>query len=230
VTDDQSISTGKNTAWIGIVSSVITIVLTILNTYTKLQIDAADQRLKERAQEIEAKFKERTTNIEESKEKTSRYTFVKTLFQDLESNDSKKQALTINLIRLTLTEDEAERLFTGFTNSQNQTLQKVGNAGIAVIQKEKSSAQLSAEKEREGFSYLRDGKFDNALTSFETAERAFPIYHNVYEIASLLRKEKTNFSSPEIRKSILIRIINEYSWGMPDDIKEQLRLTISRGL
>lgn len=227
MTDEQSISTGKITALIGVVSSVITIVLTVFNTYTKSQIDATDQQLKIREQELEAKFKERTANIEESKEKTSRYTFVKTLFQDLESNDSKKQALTINLIRLTLTDGEAERLFTGFTNSQNQTLQKVGNDGIAVIQKEKSSAQLAAEKEREGFLYLRDGKFDDALTSFEAAEKAFPTYHNVYEIASLLRKEKTNFSSPEIRKSILIRIINEYSWGMPDDIKEQLRKTAS---
>lgn len=225
MTNKQSLSTGKISAWIGVVSSVITVVLTVFNTGTKWQIDAADQRLKEREQELEAKFQERTAIIEESKEKTSRYTFVKTLFQDLESNDSKKQALTINLIRLTLTEGEAERFFRGFTNSQNQTLQKVGNEGIAVIQKEKSSAQLATEKEREGFLYLRDDKFDDALTSFETAEKAFPTYHNVNEIANLLRKEKTNFSNPEIKKSILIRIINEYSWGMPDDIKEQLRKT-----
>lgn len=225
MTDDQSISTGKITAWIGVVSSVITIVLTVFNTYTKLQIDAADQRLKEREQELEAKFKERTANIEELKEKTSRYTFVKTLFQDLESNDSEKQALTINLIRLTLTEGEAERFFRGITNSQNQTLQRVGNEGIAIIQKEKSSAQLATEKEREGFLYLLNEKFDDALTSFETAEKAFPTYHNVSEIADLLRKNKTNFSKPEIRKSILMRIIKEYSWGMPDDIKEQIRKT-----
>jgi hypothetical protein len=219
----QNLSTGTITAWIGVVSSVITIVLTVFNTYTKVHIDAADQRLKEREQELEAKFKERTAMIEESKEKTNRYTFVKTLFQDLESNDSKKQALTINMIRLTLTEGEAERLFTGFTNSQNQTLQKVGNDGIAVIQKEKGFTQTAAEKEREGFLNLRDGKFDDALASFEAAEKIFPTYHNLYEISSLLRKEKTNFSNPESRKKILSQIVNEYSWGMPDDIKNQLR-------
>jgi hypothetical protein len=36
-------------------------------------IDAADQQLKEREQELEAKFKERTAIIEESKEKTNHY-------------------------------------------------------------------------------------------------------------------------------------------------------------
>jgi hypothetical protein len=225
MTDEQSISIGKITTWIGVISSVITIVLTVFNAYTKLQIDAADQRLKEREQELEAKFKERTANIEESKEKTSRYTFVKTLFQDLESNDSKKQALTINLIRLTLTEGEAERFFRGFTNSPNQTLQKVGNEGIAAIQKEKTSSQLAIDKEREGFLSLLNEKFDSALISFEVAERAFPTYHNVSEIADLLRKNKANFSNPEVRRSILIRIIQEYSWGIPDDIKDQIRKT-----
>ena len=99
---------------------------------------------------------------------------MKTLFQDLESNDSKKQAITINMIRCTLTNSEAERLFTGFTNPQNQTLQKVGTDGIAVIQKEKNSAQTAAEKKREGFLNLRDGKFDDALVSFEAAEKPFP--------------------------------------------------------
>jgi hypothetical protein len=225
MTDEQSISTGKITAWIGVISSVITIALTVFNTYTKLQIDAADQRLKGREQELEAKFKERTANIEESKEKTSRYTFVKTLFQDLESNDPKKQSLTINLIRLTLTEGESEKFFRGFTNSQNQTLQKVGNEGIATIQKEKSSAQLAAEKEREGFLFLATEKFDDALKSFEMAEKVYPTYHNVNEIANLLRENKTNFSKPEIRKSMLIRIINEFSWGMKDDIKEKIKKT-----
>ncbi|GBL11936.1 hypothetical protein MSj_03446 [Microcystis aeruginosa Sj] len=223
MTAEQNISTGKITALIGVVSSVITIVLTVFNTYTKWQIDAADQRLKERGQELEAIFKQRTADIEALKERTSRYTFVKTLFQDLESNDSKKQTLTINLIRLTLTEGESERLFRGFTNSPDQTLQKVGNEGIAVIQKEKSSAQVAAEKEREGFLYLREKKFDDALKAFEAAEKSFPTYHNVYEISNLLRKERGNFSNPEARKRILKRIIDEYSWGMPDDIKDQLR-------
>jgi hypothetical protein len=73
MTDKQNLSTGTITAWIGVVSSVITIVLTVFNTYTKVYIDAADQQLKEREQELEAKFKERTAIIEESKEKTNHY-------------------------------------------------------------------------------------------------------------------------------------------------------------
>lgn len=219
----QNTSAGKTTAWIGIVSTVITIGLTIFNTYTKTQIDIADQSLKQKSQEIEAKIKEQTANIEESKEKTSRYTFVKSLFPDLIGNDSKKQAITINLIRLTLTESEAERLFTGFQNSSDRQLKKAGNEGLAVIKNEKSAVQIATEKEREGFMHLHDGRFDDALSSFEAAEKAFPTYHNVYEIASLLRKERNNFSNLEAQKKILRRIIDEYSWGMPDDSKEQLR-------
>lgn len=221
----QNTSTGKITTWVGIVSSIVTIVLTAFNSYTKLQIDVADKLRQERSQVLEEKIKERLASIEESKEKTSRYTFVKTLFQDLESNDSKKQALTINLIRLTLTEHEAERFFRGFTNSENQTLQKVGNQGIAVIQKEKSSTQIAVEKEREGFSYLISGDFDAALRAFEDAEKAFPTYHNVSEISDLLKRNKNVFLNSEEKKKILIRIIREYSWGMPDDIKKKIRET-----
>jgi hypothetical protein len=97
---------------------------------------------------------------------------VKTLFQDLESNDSKKQALTINMIgsRLQIVK---QKVFTGFTNSQNQTLQKVGNDGMAVIKKRRILPKLLPKRNEKASLNLRDGKFDDALVSFEAAEKAF---------------------------------------------------------
>jgi hypothetical protein len=76
-------------------------------------------------------------------------------------------------VRLTLTDDEASRLFSGFSKSSNQQLQDAGNTGITIINEEKSSLQIASDKEREGFQSLINGSFDNALNAFQASESAY---------------------------------------------------------
>src|SRR5438876_9995698 len=65
--------------FVGVVGSIVTISLTLWNTHTKSLIDEREGRLKD----LEASLKERTTGIEESKERVDRYKWVFSLFGDL---------------------------------------------------------------------------------------------------------------------------------------------------
>jgi hypothetical protein len=118
------------TLWVGVVGSLVTISLTIWNAHTKSQIDAREEELRA----LEIKLKERTTGIEESKEKVDRYKWVLSLFPDLNETDEKKKNFTISLIRLALTRDEAEQLFASLQTSPNKELQSIGQSGSASVQ------------------------------------------------------------------------------------------------
>ena len=117
------------TLWVGIVGSVVTISLTFLNAHTKSQIDAREEELKG----LEIKLKERTTGIEESKERVDRYKWVLSLFPDLNEKDEKRKNFTISLIKLALTRDEAEQLFGSLQTSSDKELQLLGQSGITSV-------------------------------------------------------------------------------------------------
>jgi len=120
----------KITLWVGAVSAIVTISLTIWNAHTKSQIDQREADLKE----LETALRARTINIEESKERVDRYKWVLSLFPELNETDKKKSNFTISLIRLALTRDEAEQLFSSLQTSPDKALQSVGQNGITAIQ------------------------------------------------------------------------------------------------
>lgn len=69
----------KITIWIGVISSVITISLTIVNTIIQNRIQDKDRELKN----WEMRLKEDQKNLEASKEKVSRYSWIQKLIPDL---------------------------------------------------------------------------------------------------------------------------------------------------
>jgi hypothetical protein len=120
------------TLWVGVVGTLVTISLTIWNAHTKSQIDQREANLRE----LETALRARTINIEESKERVDRYKWVLSLFPDLNETDKKKNNFTISLVRLALTRDEAEQLFSSLQTSSDKDLQSVGQSGITAIQNE----------------------------------------------------------------------------------------------
>lgn len=120
------------TGVIGIVGSIITILLTVWNTYTKSVIDEHQKKLNE----LEIELKNRAAGLDESRERVDRYKWVLSLFPNLEEADERKRTFTISLMRLALTQKEAEQLFTGLQTSPDTTLQSVGQSGITAIQNE----------------------------------------------------------------------------------------------
>lgn len=65
------------------------------------------------------------------------------LFPDLNATDKKKNNFTISLLRLALTRDEAEQLFSSLQTSSDKELQSVGQSGITAIQNEPIALLIS---------------------------------------------------------------------------------------
>lgn len=132
------------TRWIGIVGSVITIVLTGWNAYTKSQIDQREASLRS----LEVRLKERSAGLEESRERVDRYKWVLGLFPDLVATDERKRNFTVSLIRLALTKDEASQMFTGLQTSSDTGLRSIGQSTVAAITAEPIAelvAQMNAD-------------------------------------------------------------------------------------
>ena len=60
--------------------------------------------------------------------------------------------------------------------------------------------------------------FDSARRAFEAAERAYPSFHQVHEIARLLKREQSRLRSPGDQKRVLTQIVSEYSWKAPAEL------------
>jgi|GEM_PF-5869237 len=84
-----------------------------------------------------------------------------------------------------------------------------------------SSAELYEEN---GFSYLIKKDVSNAIISFRKSENATNGFHMVYEIAKYLNENKSKLmnSNSEFWKTAFKKITTDYSWKMPQDIKEKL--------
>jgi hypothetical protein len=91
--------------------------------------------------------------------------------------------------------------------------------------------QTAKKYETSGFQNLVKDRFKQSLENFENAYKAYPEYHNVEEISKLLRKniEKLNDSSRRDPAKINIyrQILESYSWGVPDDIKEAMQRSLA---
>jgi hypothetical protein len=92
-----------------------------------------------------------------------------------------------------------------------------------VIQRYTNRLQLASQKEREGFQNLLAGNFDDAIKSFQASEDATNSYHQVYELARLLRSRKDAMNDENQRKEIFQLIVDKYSYGAPSDLLNQLR-------
>ncbi len=134
----------KANFWIGVLGSMVTIVLTIWNTYTKSQIDRSEAELKK----LEIRLDNRKADFEESKDRVERYKWVLSLFPVLTSADKEQRTFTLNLARLALSKEDAAQLFAGLQSSSDTTLRKLGNAAVSAIESEpiaKLVSQMNAQ-------------------------------------------------------------------------------------
>lgn len=120
-------------------SSVLTIGMTVWNVRTKGEIDAAATRV----QQEEAAIHARAEAVEESKERVVRYTWVRSVFDDLKKQDSQGKTMGLALIRLALTSNEATTLFAGLAQSTDKDLKETGQKGLDNLDKEGSGNLIS---------------------------------------------------------------------------------------
>lgn len=131
--------TEQITLWVGVIGSLITITLTIWNTHTKSEIDKREANL----QELEISLKERTTGVEESRERVERYKWVLSVLPALSEPDETKKNFTLGLVRLALTKVEAEQLFAGLQTSPDKELQSLGQSGLKGLQNDSIGVLVS---------------------------------------------------------------------------------------
>ena len=88
--------------------------------------------------------------------------------------------------------------------------------------------------ELNGFTKLKDENLQEAKKYFEKAYQLYPTLHNVKEISQLLKtvnladtKNSVGERKDEVLKRIYQNILANYTWGMPNDIKVQLRAKVS---
>ncbi len=91
-----------------------------------------------------------------------------------------------------------------------------------------SSILTAAEEERLGFQAILDQNIDLAIKQFTAARELWADYHNVAEIETLLKQQQSilrpnALSYQQNWKVLKQRILKDYSWGMPKDIREQLK-------
>ena len=87
--------------------------------------------------------------------------------------------------------------------------------------------RTASQLERQGFEQLLERNFLEARVSFEAAEQAYPEFHQVYEIARLLRREQSRLDDPEIQKRVLSKIISDYSWKAPADLLADIERSLN---
>jgi signal transduction histidine kinase len=87
-----------------------------------------------------------------------------------------------------------------------------------------SNLVLARRFENEGYLCLLDRDVQCAITAFRKSENAFNGYHQVYEIARFLDRNKQALSDPahEFWQTTYSTILKDYNWKMPEDFKEQL--------
>jgi hypothetical protein len=159
--------TGKIGAWIGVVSSIITIYLTIQNTNLNIEIQKTDEQIKI----VESEIKKKAQDLEEKKERTTRYEFVNKLLPDIIKKDKAQVILTTNLITLALTEEEAKKLFEGFQFSQDKNVQEVGRIGSDNLDKQRDRLRSALVHEESAFEALIDSDYKKALTELKIRRR-----------------------------------------------------------
>jgi hypothetical protein len=201
----------KLIVWLSICSTIVTISLTIYNAILNTKIQDTEIQLKKMETELKIKSQE----LESQKEKTSRYEFINKLLPDVLNKDKAHVILTTNLITLVLDEKEAQKLFDGFSISNNKDIQEVGKIGSENIQNQRERLKSALNHEAAGFEFLINGEYNKAISEFLTTDNIYPTFHQVYEIASLLRQNINKMNDINTRKTVLKQIVNELNYGAP---------------
>jgi hypothetical protein len=108
-----------------------------------------------------------------------------------------------------------------------QTLPAATPSAPANVAPEESTPvpERAVAEERRGFEALLDRDAAAAQAAFEAAARLWPDYHNVAEIARLLRDNAAALKRSDTTawQTVYRTVLSDYSWGMPGDLRPAFR-------
>lgn len=114
---------------------------------------------------------------------------------------------------------DLQQSVTNLQQSAQLTTQSLNTSESGETQK----YRIARDKEREGFQDLINGDYDGAQAAFEASENAYNSYHNVYELARLVRDNKSQLSNPAKKKEVFQKIVKDLSYGAPPDLLAQIK-------
>lgn len=87
-----------------------------------------------------------------------------------------------------------------------------------------SDYDLAFKWERTGFESILSKDLNHAIDAFESSENSYNTFHQVYEIGRFLKNQHSSGEEQNdiFWNNIYRRILFDYSWKMPTDIKNQL--------
>ena len=130
--------------------------------------------------------------------------------------EEKKRKLLDDIHSLTAIEEKQKKTE---QIEEVQTNLLIKQQQLASIRSDSKPNYAAAVKlERQGFERLLERDFSGARRAFEAVERAYPSFHQAYEIARLLRLEQSQLERPEVQIRVLEKIVNDYSWKAPSDL------------
>jgi hypothetical protein len=122
--------------------------------------------------------------------------------------------------------DLAKELSQSIQSFRKGLSQDIQNTPIKISIDDIRSAE---EGERKGFEYILSKDIDAAISSFAKAEKLWPTFHNVGEIRGLLESRRPSLSAASeterdgVWQEIYGEILSKYSWGIPADVRTQIR-------
>ena len=125
--------------------------------------------------------------------------------------------------------DKAQKHFEAWYDSAKSSGGDAASGVIEQVEEDKATEeeltkfQKALRKEREGFKFLIDGKYDKAIAAFEDANKIYNGFHQVFEIANELKGRKADLNDTKKRKQVFRKIVEDLSWKAPKDLIEELR-------
>ena len=90
-----------------------------------------------------------------------------------------------------------------------------GSDVVAAVPERLDNAREAERLTAEGFSFLADGRYREALHAFTAVEEVYPTYGAASEIGEVLRENLGQMRNVEKEREVLGMIAEQYSWKAP---------------
>lgn len=87
-------------------------------------------------------------------------------------------------------------------STEADSLRKKFNSSEEIQNKLSQRLKLTKAMERKAFTYLRNGKLQNAEIAFRQVDSIYPKYHQAYEIQQYLRKNRASYGDQKFRTTL----------------------------
>jgi hypothetical protein len=187
----------------------------------------ADQLQADRQLAIQKQFNQANTEIATIQAQVEQSQAFSGLIEALSSSDGPRRKLAVVAVEIALEPADAKKVLE-IIAAQDSDPEVVAAAETSL---QNINTAINAEdNERAGFQALLGGELAAARQYFAAAYDTFPTLHNVDEIYNrLLTTERVqayeNANSnqqQEILQGLYRQILEQYSWGMPEDLKQEM--------